>query len=99
VVVLRKRLRRGHARGIHPVNLKDILRQVQADHASLHRGRLPLLVFSKPPVLAHSMPRGGRPLHHCEEQRDEARHCEERSDEAIQQSDRAFFWIASLRSQ
>jgi hypothetical protein len=45
------------------------------------------------------MPRGGRPLHHCEEQRDEARHCEERSDEAIQQSDRAFFWIASLRSQ
>jgi hypothetical protein len=41
-----------HAAGcVDTVHLEDVLRQIQTDHANLHRGRLPLLlVFSQQPV-------------------------------------------------
>src|SRR5215471_2783436 len=53
-------------RSINPVDLKNVLRQIQPNHANLVHGRLPCLVESISPVW-HIDAVGGRPPHHCEE--------------------------------
>jgi hypothetical protein len=75
------------AGGVDTVNLEDVLRQIQTDHAKLHRGRLPLLVFSKQPVWPTRCRTGA--VHPIIARSD---------DEAIQRSS-APFRTASLRSQ
>jgi hypothetical protein len=61
------------SRSVNPVNLKHVLRQIQTNYANLAHGRLPCLVESTSPVW-HTDAVGGRPLHLCEEQSDEAIH-------------------------
>src|SRR6185295_14629012 len=60
-------------RRINPVDLKNVLRQIQPNHANLVHGRLPYLVESTTPVW-HIDAVGGRPPHLCEERSDEAIH-------------------------
>src|SRR6516225_2472340 len=54
------------SRRINPVNLKNVLRQIQTNRANLRHGRLPLSGSTQHRQSGTSMPFGGRPPHHCE---------------------------------
>src|SRR5437867_1151860 len=51
-------------RGINPVNLKNVLAQVQSDRRNLAHGWLPVPGDSPEHQLGTSMPQGGHPPHH-----------------------------------